>query len=575
MPLFALAPLALVALPGTAAAQSAVPCGTGFTPAEYRLEIGIDDGSMYPLDPVVGHLPYRRYDNMQKHTRKLVANKFVEAVSLRFATFETEAGWDRLTIAGAPCSGASCKTYHTLSGSPGLADRTVDYAPLGQSLQSAPLRLSFVSDATVTGKGIDVSSLAVRCMPAGVSNDLAHTLAPGETVDGVLLGGDDIVYVNLPGGLQPGFHQSVVLWGGDATTDVDLLLACGRRPTATDFDLASRTGKNQEYLEWNDGTRGACTAGWHLGIHSYPGAGKDGKGSFSLLFSRHRASQHLRLRAGFTTTSCGDGIKPEFAQRAAARAYLASASALIFGATDGQVFVDWELYHATGADNWQPLGDTWSCGGAPCNVRLAECFSGGQAYPLSDRLWIGAQWHGGDGGTMIHEFGHAHLGLGSTGHWPHGEDGYWAPLDFPGTILPAGFPSGRRDFIYNVCGHSAMSNGYLDPTARKYCTSHNHMRNQRYVQVGWETNVLTSNGLLDSEPGASATGYAEPIGVTGTSNEWTPALHSTRWSGVSDWQVGMHHGVLWMEPDGSDDPYEFADFDAAGTPGFPGKVTDR
>ena len=381
--LMCIAPLAVAFAPRLAAAQVAVECsGATWTPTEYTLRIGLDGGSQYPLDPVVGGLSYRRYDNMIKHTRKFVANKYVNAASFYFSTFDTETNYDKLTISGL-CSGTSCSPFYTLTGTLAAGARDLSYAGGGQSLTSSPLRLQFVSDVSVTRRGIDLSSTSVRCFGSGISNDLVQTAAPGDTIDGVVLGANDIVYVGLPGGATPGMHQTVTMWSSDASTDLDLLLACNRRPTVTDFDVASRTTGNAEFVEFSDATR-VCAGTWFLGVHSYPTYGKDGRGAFHLLYSRHKAAQHIRLTAGFDTAACADGgFKPEFSQRALARAYLTSASAAIFGATDGQVFVDWDLYNATTADDNDPLGPTWMCGGAQCNVRLDECHGGGQ----SPRTW--------------------------------------------------------------------------------------------------------------------------------------------------------------------------------------------
>ena len=135
-----LAPLAVSAAPGLASAQSAVNCGTSFTPAEYQLKIGIDDSSMYPLDPVYGHLPYRRYDNMQKHTRKLVANKFVDAVTVNFGTFETEAGWDKPPPAGRGPTSASGSEMGSLTCAAQLDTRFMSY------IEKIELRRVWIAD---------------------------------------------------------------------------------------------------------------------------------------------------------------------------------------------------------------------------------------------------------------------------------------------------------------------------------------------------------------------------------------------------------------------------------------------
>lgn len=139
-------------------------------------------------------------------------------------------------------------------------------------------------------------------------------------------------------------------------------------------------------------------------------------------------------------------------------------------------------------------------------------------------------------------------------------------------ILPSDFPTRKRDLAYNVCGHSTMANGYINPGIHSLCTSHNHMHDMRYVQANGDTVVLTDNGLMTTEPFSSAMPYTRPIGVTTHASSFTPVEHSTFWTERSDWKVAMDNGTLWQEPKGSGDPYTFLDFSS---PNGPGRVTFR
>lgn len=562
----------MVALtPEVSLAQTPYQCSPSvFTRTPYQLKIGVDTGSDYPLDPLVGGLAHRRYDNTQRHTRKFVANRWVNQVSFSFTSIDLESGYDRFKIQDV-CGSGGCSINHDLTGTPPLTNRDVDLSPWGRSLQSDPVRLEFTADSSITRKGVAIDSVLVRCS-SGVYNDMTHTLTPGDTVDGVLLGSDDIVYMALPGGSTPGFHQTLAMWAPGADADFDVLVRCGAPPTAGLYDFASRTTSNQEFIHFSDANR-TCSSQWYVGVHAYPSSGKTNRGFFRMLYSRHRATEHLVYKAAIRPYSCPDsGIFVTDVYRQLAADWLKRSAAEIFGATDGQTFIDFELYtlyDASVTNAWDP---SWSCGGTACNVRMMPCTfpSGGQAYGSSDTLWVGWNfWNQGANspGWILHEFGHAHYGLGT--YVPGNGDGYWSISDSR-TQLPSNFPTADRNLLYNSCGHSTMSNGYVETTAHKYCTGYNHARNPRYVKQGWETNILTDNGKYSAEAGSSANAYVWPISVTGYAQSYTPAEHSSVWSDRSDFRIAIDNGKLWMEPTGTDDPYPFLDFSH---PEFPGRVT--
>src|SRR5260221_353006 len=92
------------------------------------------------------------------------------------------------------------------------------------------------------------------------------------------------------------------------------------------------------------------------------------------------------------------------------------------------------------------------------------------------------------------------------------------------------------------------------------------MRDQRYVVMNWETNVLTSNGVLDADAGRTLMGYGGAPNASGHSFDYSPAMHSNRWAGVSYFQTGIPHGVLWYEPHRSRAPYEVKYFNGPARP---------
>src|SRR5205085_574474 len=102
-------------------------------------------------------------------------------------------------------------------------------------------------------------------------------------------------------------------------------------------------------------------------------AGMANKGFFRMLYSRHRSTEHLSYRAAIRPYACAGELFVIDIYRQLAKEMLERSAAEIFGATDGQTFVDFELYTLPDANVNLPFDPSWNCGGAPCNVRLMPC----------------------------------------------------------------------------------------------------------------------------------------------------------------------------------------------------------
>lgn len=621
--------LGVLTAAAAARAQSAIPCDSVYyTPVAYTYQVGVDEASEYDLDPMAYYSvaasppPLEYHDNIQ-HTRKFVANKYTKEARFYFDDGELEYGYDHLEIVSPPAVAS-----HHLTGTIPRGFRAIDYGTLapGQSLQSRPVNLKFFSDTSVHRSGVKIAGAQVRCQAGGASNNTPTALTSGDSVDGVLLGTGDVVYLSIPGSdIGTTTHATVTLWGNTSGADFDVRIACGRLPASSDY--GSALSGSQEQLHISPSTTGSCGSTWYVAVYSYSGAGK-----FRLHYGGHRAAQDITLRAGFDPSwvcplvrdTNADGIldapaigvsNSPAARLDDARAYLRKASAAIFGATDGQVRINWDIYYVTSIGDGDlptpPAGrssllsdDIWKCGSQPCNLRLASCITGGGQTGGTDKFWIG-DWHPHpapntrfntvqDGTSILHEFGHAHLGLvapaaGST------FDGYAYPLSESWAQVPSSWPgaapSVSRDFAYASCGHSVMSDGFLRHSVRHYCTAASHLRNPRYQHVSSPYNILSTNGCFLGEGGCAPTTEAfgrnsdEFLRIGGFTNAtfsypFFPSLssqgHSNAWSETSDWARGIAIGVLLTEPTGSDEPYDYLDFDQPAIyGGFPGQIVEH
>ena len=543
-----------------------IRCSTAGQLQTYQWKVGVDAGSDIPLDPVAGTLGYRRYDNQQKHARYLLTNAFVTSLSLRFASFETETSYDTLTFGGT-------SLHPTMTGALGATTTTLP--SLMGSFQAVPLIMNFQSDSSVTKRGFDLASLTATC--SGTSNDTITTFSAGQgRVDGVLLGYNDVVYTSFAS--DPGAHSTLSMWSPSVGSgqDFDVYLACGRRPSPTDYDLVSNAGTgsgNSEFVHIDPRVH-PCASTWQVAVLSYGNGGATGQGYFHLLWSKHRAEQDVRYTVGIQSASSAADV-------AQSNAFLTASAKTIYGATNGQVLLTYDLDGVASPKQSDCYDASWSCAGAHCNVCLRGpgTGGGGSAYPganLIDIPWD--TWHG---GTLAHEFGHAHLGLqddyvgvqdrnvGLPGDWPgrrclqasdcagFGDSCSGVDL-FTGTAGYCALGS-----LVDVCGHSMMANGYISDA---YCTAYDHLHDARYVQAGWETQVLT----LAGNPNV---GYSSPISYAPFAQSTSPWPHSTRWTDRSDYQVALDNGVFLFQPGGSPDPYRFADFNAPGFQSLVGAVT--
>jgi len=556
-----------------ASAETAAHCPATGQDIPYSLRIGITDGSQYPIDPIPLPAFGARYDNQQKHSRRLIANKWVTGFELQFSDqLEFEANFDWFDIAG-PCVG-SCTLQHRLTGSIATpATRAVSYTPSGNSLQSSPPKLSFLSDYSITKAGANITNVKVIC--DGSPNDLPASLGTFESVDGLLLGPDDVVYMSFPAGAPSDQHHSLTLEVPPGTPgDFDIYARCGSRPTVSIADFVGVSTKSHESLHWAETAR-PCSSSWNVMVHSYNN-GSAANGQFRLFYARHKAAQHFDYTVGYRPGPGSDVA----ADKAMIPQYLKAQSRDIFAATDGQVWVDWKIWTLPVSSTKSCWDGTWTCeGGAQCNV----CLLNPEANPVlqtrgtssgapSEQIAVASgAWR--NWASLLHEFGHAHLGLGVHNLPPSGSDGYFGVGDANYSIgLPSSFPTTRRDLLFNSCGHSTMSNGFLSPTAHKFCTSHNHMFDMRYVDGNDELSVLTSNGVFSKSLSAASTGYETPFSIQCLHNcgafgdgfvfpdDTNPRLHSTFWSGMSDYAIGVFRGILIYEPTGSDDPASYLSF---------------
>jgi hypothetical protein len=522
----------------------------------YGLKAGIDSGSEYRLDPVDraadGHQV--RYDNMQNNRRYFVANQYVKGVELATNNFVLESGYDFLTIGTEQFSGTapwSTRQFYTT-----------------YSFQANPLLINFKTDESVTRTGFVLNSVRPICGTNGYNGDATPSLPAFASVDGVVLGGNDVVHMSFPANFFN--HATIALWVPSAQdADLDILAACGRRPSLADHDLSSRTGGNIEFVHINN----YCAGAWHVAVHSYNNASKSGRATFRLLYSQHYAAQDVKKTVGWKPVSTDPAqIAVEQAQIAG---YLSRRAADIFGASDGQVLMSYKLFQVPGGDQTNPWSETWTCGGAACDVRMMPPggAGGGQGHFASGRMWLGNDYWGNEvsAGGFLHEWGHSHLGLG-VHDTLSGWDGY--AYDSPIINKPWFFPRTAAagddeiaDTIYDSCGHSVMSNGWL-PRVRTFCQAHNHQRNQRYVQQGNEGNIMMNDGSWDEASPAGTEAYSLAISLDGFAQSYTPVEHSEAWTATSDYGVAYARGIFLYNPSTyTDDTFDFQAF--VGFFGFP------
>jgi hypothetical protein len=564
----ACAALAIVLAPREASAFSPRPCAktSYFQNQKYRWKVGVDATSDAPLSPVAGGLPYARYRNQTKVSQYLLTNQYVSGISFHFSSFDLETNYDYLRW-------GDNAGYFAWADTGALGSSVGKYLPnyVG-SFQHNPVEFTFSSDYSVEHEGFSLDSVDVVCNGA---SDSGVFIAPYYTrIDGVLLGYDDVVYFALPGDTNPAKHISVAMWAPDddaGDTDFDIFLECGAWPTSSST-LHSASTRMQEFVEFDVASH-PCPGSWIAAVHSYPKfGGTHGSGFFHVLAAKHIAAQHFTYTAGLRNAGPFDV--------ASARAMLQHTSRGIYHATSGQVLVDWNLTNLPSTVS-PSCDDTWKCGGARCNVCLALDGSGGYTFG-PDKIVVGYDAWAGTEYTLqdrayrlVHEFGHARLGLTDFYYDPAGVCGPGTPVAGSyDTTFPSWYPtSDRAAWLGNACGHSMMANSFLNKT---YCTTYDHFRNPIFVNKGNEHQVVTTSGVFDGVSGASSVEaeWAPSVLYCPTDTyfptSYTPTTHASVWPDASDYAIGVANGVLLYEPSGSVDPYDFDSFDSAG---FPGTVT--
>lgn len=568
------------------------------TSQPYTWTIGVDksrtDVPIYN-DPAGYTSSSARYDNQQAQARWILTNQFVTAITVNFNTLLTEGCCDFLHL-------QLCSPQYDLSGNPGTASKTVTSVSVGHTFQGIPLKLYFTSDFSNVSTGVDIPSIGIACNGTTVFEEDQFSAGQGR-IEGILQAYNDVVFTTFQVDASAGSntHYTLAVWAPTPTTqDFDVYLACGRDPTSTNYDIVSDAGTGQgngEFVHIDPAVH-PCSSSWHVAVLSYgvgSAGGSGGQGIFHMLWSKHNAKtghvQDLHYSVGI--------VSPTSAEITQAQQWLSLSAKRLFGATNGQVLLKYDLYNVPGARSNASGGTTdchdpsWSCGGAQCQVCLTpKNGTNGKAWDEAvaqtdgpDDIMFGYGIWNNNNEHIVHEFGHAHLNIndfymGINNNYPcvPAEN---VPTAFPdptcssdadcasfggSCVKPTGFQAYcSLGYFFNACGHSVMANGHL--AAAHYCTSYDHMYNPRFVDINADANILpTSVG--------SPTQYTAELVLPGFTMIGPPPNlpYPAFWNrddtqscpptpgpsaSASDFQRGIANGTFLFEPSGSSDPYLF------------------
>lgn len=400
------------------------------------------------------------YTNNIDHRRWVYGNRHVKRMQFVFSAFDLETYWDRfyaLPTSVAPLVEAS--TYLT-----GEQPPLTSYLgfPQPTNCQFDPTLLRFTTDASNGTRygGFLIESVRVCCESTPETYAKPSQPIPyGTRISGVLLGPNDVVYLQLPPPGQFDFSQTqIALWSdqNDGTADFDLYAQCNVDPTPVQGGYFTRgyhgvqptlvAGQNAEFVRLP-----YCASGWRLAVHSYDLSPRASRGTFHLMASKIGLTQFRELRIGMN-------FEATQGQLAQVVSRLEQAARLLYGATEGQEWIYMHLYNNRHSD---PYGCS-DCGGADCDVCFDNSYLSGTTYDICAPLPLGKRrvflhldetgnWQGPH--TIVHELAHCMFGL---------MDEYSSVA-----FIPVG---GSK------CGHSIMGGG---GTARNYningfCTALDH-----------------------------------------------------------------------------------------------------
>lgn len=353
-----------------------------------------------------------RYINNLEDYRFVYANKYVDKLEFRLASFETEVNYDFLKYREAG------GTYSVLHGSPSLTWYGIASSSV---LQENPMQLALTTDRSVNYAGFHIDKVRVCCQTSAGSATPSANMELGVRYQGVLLAQHDVVMFTVP---APAANQelNLAMWG--AGTDFDLYARCNAVPTETNFDAAARSGDSREFL--NMSTSCGSPGVWYVAVQAYSGTGQ-----FNLVAS------HMRSDKNISVWRAGTDFNASQLQMNSFRDQLLLSARQFYGQTEGQVLIrDQHLYNSNGC------GPT-ACGGNACDV----CFknvSGTGFAPCESYVDI-MQSYFGDVEGLAHEYGHY----------------FFCVYD---EYIP--------DTTIDNCGHSNMANPW-GPN-NNFCTGHNH-----------------------------------------------------------------------------------------------------
>lgn len=434
------------------------------------------------------------YNNTINHSRYFIGNQYTSSMEFHYTLFDLEYFYD--TIRGGHYTNYLTTDWvqdfsQTGSYSAGYLPAVVGGG--GDSLQAHHGYLQFVSDINNSHQGITVDSVKVTC---GAYDILTHAMWPHERYSGVLLAQNDVVYARVASDTPAsGTHQTVALWTAPSV-DADLYVRCNAYPTPTVYDYRDFRGGTSSFIHI---PANQCVGGsWYIAVHSYSGVGQ-----FSLVWARHKTSEHRTINV-----SRGDSGNSAPADRESVmRDMLRRAAGRVFGMTEGQVVLaDINLHNAGTSgclctnpglcDTVLDWNRTFRANAEICPFVYGGSYSNVCAHVGADDISNARDE------VLAHEWGH---------EWLCNRDEY-------------------TDALGPACGHSIMA-------------SYRNMQNV----------CQNSDHAKDGQPGAT-----DPYGVSGWARMSTDGrLYWAPWGGTPDAFEYLYQTVDGNIPPGSEENFNF------------------
>lgn len=385
------------------------------------------------------------YINNIDSERTLYANAYVRGLKLFSTDFQTENGYDYVKL-------RQLSTSTFLTGT--MPPNTWTTPALTSTLQSYPLLIRFVSDASVTDVGFKFSKASVCCDPEAVLS-LPADVVLGKRNTGLLIGPSDVVYFSVPDA-PTGSRTNLAMWSYTGT-NFDMKVRCNSFPTATTWDAQSTSGDNYEFISLQSL---GCTK-LYVAVYNASSV----TGYFNFVASQMKESMVKEIRAGYEGNWPADvGTEKANALKAMKRYY---------GATEGQHLIrsiEWFANTGTNCTN--------KCGGKTCDLCI-KADSGFRAInvggPCAGSVRLSSKHLDVGGHTLAHEWGHRYFCV---------KDEY---IDLANTTCL-------------MCGHSIM-NGPIGTSLYNFCVDtadfHDHAEDQDFEP---ECSGIWHNGSWQAAP---------------------------------------------------------------------------